>query len=169
MYRVFLGLAILGSAMLLASNIIGVTSKRISKELFNLHFLLGVFTAMYLCLVHIICMFHLIGSGKDIKEAAEKLREYPDILAELKYLKKKVFPLATLAILIAVASELSGGGVHTKSIPDFIHLTLGVIALLFNLYVFYVEYDAVRHNYLVMCMVDIKLDQESSKGPSPQA
>lgn len=160
MHRIFLGLAVLGTVSIFGVSIIGVVSKRIDNTFFNIHFLLGVFTAMYLCLVHIVCMFHLIGSGKDIKEASEKLTEYPDIVAELKYLKKRVFPIATFAILFALAAELSGGAVHTKSAPDFVHLLLSILSLAVNLYAFYIEYDAVKHNYVVMCMVDLKLEKE---------
>lgn len=160
MHRIFLGLAVLGSLGMLGANILGLASKRISHDLFNIHFLTGVFIAMYLCLVHVVCMFHLIGSGKDIKEASEKLPEYPDIVAELKYLKKRVFPLATFAILFSLAAELSGGAVHTKSVPDFIHPLLAVCGLAVNLYTFWIEYDAVKHNYLIMCLVDLKLEKE---------
>lgn len=159
MYRIFLGLALLGTLLFVAVGVTGAIAKRApNPELIPLHLMLGVFAAIYLCGLHTLTMFHLIGTGKDMKEQALVLKDhYAEILDYVKGFKKQVFPLATITMLVTIAAEVVGGGVHTRALPSLVHQSLVGAAFVLNLWAFWVEYRAVKQNLILMFIVDSKL------------
>lgn len=159
MYRIFVGLAIFGTLLFIAVGVTGAIAKRVpDPELIPLHLMLGVFTAIYLCALHTLTMFHLIGTGKDMKEQAQVLKDhYAEILDYVKGFKKQVFPLATVTMLVTIAAEVVGGGVHTRTLPSNVHQSLVGVAFVLNLWTFCVEHRAVKQNFILMYIVDSKL------------
>lgn len=101
-------------------------------------------------------MFHLIGSGRDMKEAASELPEYSEILDILRSFKKKAFPCATIAILVTIFTVISGGGSQTGKWNSLIHQVSVIISLALNLIAFVIELKSVRLNWALAYIVDLK-------------
>src|SRR5713226_2281106 len=101
MTRIFLTLASLNALGLLASFLLGVTSmlrdgvKNPSDPIYQIHFLVGLFTAIATLLVHCIIFTSFLGTGRWVKEVglAYSLPDanYPRTTRELK---RTVFPPA---------------------------------------------------------------------------
>src|SRR5438132_4296211 len=71
-------------------------------------------------------MFFFIGTGKEIKEAAN---QDSAVVQRTKAFKAKVFPAATYAMLVLMVTFIMGGGVASGKTPRWLHLTLSVAAL----------------------------------------
>jgi hypothetical protein len=159
MFRIFVGLAVFGMALFLGVSAMGFFSHDDPQMLGN-HLLLGVFVGIYLCGLHTLTMFHLIGTSKDMKEAAQSLPEYGEIVAAIRRSKMKVFPIITLTLLVTIGTIVLGGGIHVRSLPLWVHhVTVGA-ALLLNVYTFWLEYHAVKSNLLLMTIVDYKVNKD---------
>lgn len=165
MYRIFLGLAGFGALLFVVVGVTGAIAKRAPQpELISWHLMLGVFAAIYLCGLHTLTMFHLIGTGKEMKEQAQALRDhYAEILDYVRGFKKQVFPLATVTMLVTIAAEVVGGGVHTRALPSIVHQSLAGAAFALNLWTFWVEHRAVKQNLILMYIVDSKLAERDHK------
>lgn len=120
------------------------------------HALLGLVTSFYVVLVHTISMFHLIGSGKELKGVSAELQEHGEVVAILAAFKKKCFPLSTIAIVCTVFAVLTGGGAHTKLWMTSLHPLSAIAAVIVNLYAFVIEYRVVRLNWALNFIVDLK-------------
>lgn len=158
MFRIFVGLAIFGMALFLGVSTIGFFSHDDPSMLGN-HLLLGVFVGIYLCGLHTLTMFHLIGTAKDMKEAAQALPEYGEIVAAIRRSKMKVFPIITLTLFVTIGTIVFGGGIHTKMIPLWFHHLTVTGAFVLNVYTFWLEYHAVKNNLLLLTLVDYKVEQ----------
>ena len=98
-------------------------------ELFNLHLLLGLAAAFLLLFSHCWIMFYLIGTGKAIKEAAAEANLGAEPVEETKALKNRSYPSLMLAMALAMATFILGGGVDTGSIPVWLHHAMFVLTL----------------------------------------
>lgn len=128
-----------------------------AKGLLSIHLLVGVFAAIFICLLHTVTMFHLIGSQKEMKEEARNLPEFAEIMQAIRLLKMRVFPLATITILATIAAAVSGGGAHTRAWPKLVHQILVAGAFVLNAWTFYVEYLGVRANLILMNLIDFRI------------
>jgi len=159
MFRIFLGLACLCVALILAEVGLGIAISRFdAHSLITVHLLTGIFAAIFICLLHTVTMFHLIGTQKDMKDASKDLPEHGEIVQAIRALKSRIFPIATLAIAVTIAAEVSGGGAHTGDWPSWIHPTLAVLALVVNAYAFAMEYIGVKANLILLNLVDYRLE-----------
>lgn len=158
MFRIFLGLAALCILLLLTEAGLGVAIARFdARHLLTLHLLTGVFAAIFICLLHTVTMFHLIGTQKDMKEATKDIPEHGEIVHAIRVLKSRIFPAATLAIAVTIAAQVSGGGAHTGDWPVWIHQLLAAGALVINGYTFWIEYWGVKANLILLNLVDYRL------------
>jgi len=132
------------------------------------HFLLGLLTSSFTCFIHVLVLFYLIGTGKDIRDAVE---DYDDLreryVPRTRALKRSVFPAACLAIVSMIVATLLGGEVHSRILaaqgrraveePDaplpfravtawWVHLLLVGIALASSAWAFLVEVRAAKAN-----------------------
>jgi hypothetical protein len=158
MFRIFSSLAVFGLLMFVGEAVLGFCVGGNPARMGN-HMLVGVFVAIYFCALHSLTMFHLIGTSKDTKEAAQKLPEYAEIVAAIRASKMRVFPVITFAILLTIAAVVLSGGVHTKFFPMWFHHVTMTATFLFNVYTFWVEYRGVKENLLLMTLVDYKVEQ----------
>jgi hypothetical protein len=158
MFRIFVGLAVFGVLLLVGECILGYASPGNVQRLGE-HILLGVGAGVYLCGLHTLCMFHLIGTAKDTKEAARVLPEYQEIVAAIRDSKMRVFPIITLTILVTIATVVLGGGIHTGALPRWIHSATVALTLALNIWTFVLEYHAVKNNLLLLTLVDYKVEQ----------
>jgi hypothetical protein len=166
MHRIFAGMAIWGAIAMAAEVALGIATKRFAPGLVGVHLVLGVLLGIYLSLLHVMVMFHFIGSGKEMKEAMAVLGEDADLVRRLRRLKMVVSPLATFAPLLFAAGVIVGGGAHSKTLGSWawIHWALGAAGIALNLYAFPIEYRALRTNLEILREVDERLKREIAPG-----
>lgn len=172
MHRIFSGMAIWASVLMLAQVAFGVLLKRftddvdLKRQLLVGHLAFGVMLGIYLCVLHVMVMFHFIGSGKEMKEAAALLGDDSDVLARLRKLKMQVMPSATFAPVLFGAGVILGGGAHTGALGSWawVHWALGVAGILVNFRAFPVEYRALLTNLEMLKEVDERVKRELSPG-----
>lgn len=153
MTRIFLTLATVNALGLTASFVLGLTSmwrngvENALDPTYQLHFLVGLFTAIGTLLVHCIIFTYFLGTGRWVKEVglAYALPDvpYPKLTRELK---RSTFPPALFAMLITIATAAAGTGNQLKVWPWWVHGTLAVLTLLINGWAFIVEYRNVTTN-----------------------
>jgi hypothetical protein len=114
--------------------------------LLRAHFVAGVGTAVFLCALHTVIMFHFIGTGADIREAAALLGSDAGPVREARRFKARVFPLATISMLAIIAGEMLGGGADMKAVSGPVHGVVATAASALNLYTLAVQYGALRAN-----------------------
>ena len=92
-------------------------------------------------------MFFFIGTGKEIKEAAEQNQ---DVVRKTKDFKSRVFPAAMYAIGILMVTFIMGGGVASGRTPRLLHdaLSLGTLILFCRAY--WIELRAMDENARLM-------------------
>jgi len=170
MHRIFAGLAVWTILIFLAEFAVGMGVSVVARQsgveaaqkLFTWHMLGGVFLGTLVCVVHIMTMFHFIGSGKELKEAGEALGEANEMAARVRRLKVQTSGIATLAPVVTGAAVILGGMAHMR--PElglgWIHWALGLLALAVNLVAFPVEYRALKANLDLIQEVDRKLRRD---------
>lgn len=173
MHRIFAGMAIWGSIMMIAQVVLGLCTARLSpvpgafdQRFLGPHLAFGVVLGIYLCVLHVMVMFHFIGSGKEMKEAAAVLGEKADLLQKLRKLKMQVMPSATFAPMLYGAGVILGGGAHTRMLGDWawIHWGLGAAGMLLNFYAFPIEYRCLVANLELLKEVDDRIRREIAPG-----
>jgi len=131
------------------------------REAMMRHFVMGLATAMFTCFIHVLVLFYLIGTGKDIRDAVADDPELNErYLPWTRAQKRRAFPPACLAIALVIVATLMGGEVHSRVIAFdggvtlpfrtlpawWIHLACVIAALAANGYAFYAEVLAVKEN-----------------------
>jgi hypothetical protein len=162
MHRIFFGTAIWVVILFVAEFALGTTVARtadraVAQQLFTFHMLGGIFLATMVCVIHIMTMFHFIGSGKEIKEAVEVLGGDVEIIRKLRVFKMKTSGWATLAPVVTGAAVILGGGAHTHAMPGWIHWGLGLLAFFVNITAFPFEYRCLKANLELIAEVDARL------------
>ena len=111
-------------------------------------------------------MFHFIGSGKELKEAAQILGDRSEVVQRVARFKKQVFPFATFAPMFLGAAVILGGEAQMKvwGIGGWLHVVVGVGAYVLNLYAFPIEYRTLVANLELLREVDEKVKREISPG-----
>jgi hypothetical protein len=128
-----LTLALTGTVSLAATVLLGYQAPLDTAGI-KRHFLLALGTTTLLVLAHSSIMFFLIATGVEMKEL-EKQRGWGDSFRRRTVgMKAKVFPAATLALLLVMASFVLGAAAHTRALPGWAHglvawATLGVCVL----------------------------------------
>jgi hypothetical protein len=131
-----------------------------AQALFTWHMLLGVGVGTLTTVLHVMTLFHFIGSGKEIKEHAAVLGDSADIVKRLRRFKMLTSPLATFAPLFTGTAVILGGGAHMKAFPGWIHWVVALVALVFNLVAFPVEYKCLKLNNELIAEVDARVRRE---------
>jgi hypothetical protein len=165
MTRTFSVLASLVTLLMFATIGLGlwlfVTDDRAQRdEIFLIHFVLGLCTALAILLVHCIIFTYFLGTGRWVKEVglAYKLPDggLPKLTRELK---RATFPPALFSMLIAIAAAASGAGAQLQAWHWSIHATLAFLTVLINLWAFGVEYRNVTINAGVIRDVLLEVDR----------
>jgi hypothetical protein len=112
-----------------------------------LHVFLGFVAATTTLGVHCLIFIYFLGTGRWVKEVALAYKIPDDPLPKLtRTLKRRTFPPALFAMLIAIATTSAGAGTATLGWPWPVHATLAVLTLAINVWAFFVEYRAVAIN-----------------------
>lgn len=124
--------------------------ERAGDDTYTWHFGLALFAILSTLGVHCLIFIYFLGTGRWVKEVAIAY-QIPDApLPRLtRDLKRRTFPPALFAMLIAIAVAVPGAGRATQGTqawPWYIHASLAVVTLLINLWAYIVEYRNVRIN-----------------------
>lgn len=162
MTRIFSTLAAIVTLSILATIGFGFWSMALDKnefyrDIYLVHFCLGLFTAIGILLVHSIIFTYFLGTGRWVKEVGIAYRLPDEPLPKLtRELKRKTFPPALFSMLIGIATSAAGAGRQLEQWHWGIHLTLAFLTLAINLWAFRVEYYCVSTNAGV---IDAVLDE----------
>jgi hypothetical protein len=115
------------------------------------HFLLGLFTALGLLLVHCLLMTYFLGTGRWVKEVCLAYGLPDDRWPrQTRDIKRDHTPKAILAMLISIAAAAAGMGRQFEVWPWWVHLTLVGLTLVVNAWVFTVQYRNLRLNHRII-------------------
>ena len=165
MTRIFTTLAAFIILALVATSVIGLWSfslelSEFKKDVFLLHFYLGLITALAILLVHCIIFTYFLGTGRWIKEVGLAYQLPDEPLPRLtRELKRWTFPPALFAMLSAIAATAAGAGAQLKEWPWTVHAGSALVTLLVNLWAFRVEGRNLRLNAQVIKDVLIEVDR----------
>jgi len=165
MSRIFTTLAAIITLSLLVTIGFGFWSMALEvtmfkKDIYVIHFCLGLFTAIGILLVHSIIFTYFLGTGRWVKEVGIAYQLPDQLLPKLtRELKREVFPAALFAMLIGIATAAAGAGRQLGEWHWSIHLTLALVTLMVNLWAFTVEHRCVSMNAGVIDAVLAEVDR----------
>ncbi|MFL5329605.1 MAG: hypothetical protein ACJ8C4_11895 [Gemmataceae bacterium] len=174
MKRIFTTLAITDSIALAAAFALGCWSRwaeQPSTNLYLLHFLVGLFTAVGTILVHCLIFTYLLGTGRWVREVtlAYQLPDEPNY-RRTRDLKRQTYPLALTAMLLTIAAAAAGGGAQLQGWPWQIHFALSITTLVVNYTIFAIEYRKICINTATLDAVLVDVDRvRAARGLPPNA
>ncbi len=165
MAHTFRMLAIALTIAILATIAIGFGSfltpgPRQDKDIFIVHFVFGLCTAIGILLVHCLIFIYFLGTGRWVKEVtlAYKMPDEP-WHKQTRELKRQTFPPALFSMLIGIAASSAGAGAQLQAWPWYVHMILGLLTLLINLWAFRIELRNVTINAGVIDAVMREVDR----------
>jgi hypothetical protein len=165
MTRLFRAIAIINIGLLVASFGSGVLSwlkdgSQKNMDVYMLHFVLGLTTALTTLFVHCLVLTYFLGTGRWVKEVciAYGLPDgnWPKLTREIK---RRNTPRVILAMLVTIAAAAAGMAKQQQAWPGWIHLTLATVTVLLNLYVFWVELGNMELNARILDAVTTAAEQ----------
>ncbi len=117
-----------------------------TPESAGLHVLIGLATCLLLLFSHCWIMFYLIGTGKAIKQAVAEGGLPQELVEETKEFKNRSYPWLMLAMVLAMATFILGGGVDTGSVSRWVHQGMFLVTLAVQLRALWIEHLVLRAN-----------------------
>jgi hypothetical protein len=137
-----LTLAALGTFLLLLALLQG----SIHPLLVSRHFLLGLSATTLLVMAHSFILFFLLATGVELKDM-ERAEGWGDSFRRRTVaMKSRVFPVATLVLLVVMANFILGAAAHTHVLPGWVHGLLGWFTFGLCLLTLYREYQVLGDN-----------------------
>lgn len=157
MGRALLVVGWLATAGLVAAGVIGYgwTGPR---EL-GLHLMVALITSLLLLFSHTWIMFYLIGTGKAIKTAVTEHDLEPELIEKTREFKNRSYPWLMLAMGVAMALFILGGGVATETLPAWTHQALFFVTLIVQVRTLLVERSVLVENERLMRSLDRRLTE----------
>ncbi len=151
---------------LLAAYVAGLVSwlrgglKDPSSQLFPIHLYLGLFAVLLTLGVHCLAFIYLLGTGRWVKEVALAYSIADEPLPKCtRELKRRTFPVALLAMVVAIVTAAAGAAVQMRWCHWSVHFSAATITLLVNAWAFTVEYRNVGINAGVIDEVMREVDR----------
>jgi 4-hydroxybenzoate polyprenyltransferase len=157
MGRALLVVGWMATAGLVATGVLGYLMKAPTDPGLPRHVLLGLASALLLLFAHCWIMFYLIGTGRAIKDAVREHGLSPDLVEATKSYKNRSYPMLMLALGLAMATFILGGGVATGSVPNWIHHALFYATLLAQARALQLEGQVLVENERLMADVNRRL------------
>jgi hypothetical protein len=130
------------------------------------HIAAAFFLVICLLFLHSLCIFYLIGSGRDIRMAVVEKSWASPYLGAINRLRLRAFPWALASMALGIIAAWSGAGTHTRLWSPMSHRVVAVVALAVNLLALYVEYVQLRANSRMIADVNARLHAEDASSPS---
>jgi hypothetical protein len=118
------------------------------------HLLAALFSTLLLLFSHSWILFYLIGTGKAIKSAAIEYDLGGAYADQTRELKNRSNSWLMLAMMVAMATFIVGGGVATRVIPAWVHSSLFLATLAIQIWTLIVEGRVIADNDRLMRQVD---------------
>ncbi|MFP5287543.1 MAG: hypothetical protein ACLGI9_17530 [Thermoanaerobaculia bacterium] len=148
-------LGLIASAVL-GYGVEGPVGRQIGADM-SRHVLVALASSLLLLFSHCWIMFYLIGTGKAIKEAVAEHGLEPALIEETKRFKNRSYPSLMLAMSLAMATFILGGGAATNSLPAWIHHALFWAALVVQGRALWIEKEVLDQNEKLMAAIDRRL------------
>lgn len=140
-----LTLALVGTLALAATTVLGY-QVHLGLLPLKLHFLAALGATTLLVMAHSFILFFLIATGASLKEI-EKERGWGDSFRRRTIgLKGRVFPIATMTLLLVMANFILGAAVHTRALPPIVHALLALATLFASVVTLHREYRVLGDN-----------------------
>ena len=161
MGRALLIVGAMATLGLIASAVLGYgldepVGREVTPEM-SRHILIALASSLLLLFSHCWIMFYLIGTGKAIKEAVAEHALEPALIEETKRFKNRSYPSLMLAMGLAMATFILGGGAQTNSLPVWIHHALFWATLLVQARTLWIEKGVLDANEKLMADIDRRL------------
>jgi hypothetical protein len=128
----------IGVVGLVTTAIFGLQATDVSR-----HITFGIFSSLLTLLAHSMMMFYFIGKGRAVKDAMTEGGLTGDFYRRIAAVRKPVFSIGTLAMVVTMIAAILGGGVDTGVLPPMVHATLAYGAVACNLAALKIEIDAL--------------------------
>ena len=128
-----------------------------ADQTFQLHLLLALVSCLLLLFSHCWILFYLIGTGKAIKDAVSENRLEAEIVAATRRFKQRSSGWVTLAMLLAMATFVVGGGVYAHQVPVWIHHALFYVTAAVQVWTLRREHQVLAANDRLMADLDRRL------------
>jgi hypothetical protein len=129
------GIAVIG---LVTTAVLGLQATDVSR-----HIAFGIFSSLITLLAHSMMMFYFIGKGRAVKDAMTEGGLTGDFYRRIAAVRKPVFSIGTLAMVVTMVAAILGGGVDTGVLPPMVHATIAYGAIACNLAALKIEIDAL--------------------------
>lgn len=165
MTRIFRIIASLNVVLLIAAFGSGVVSwlqqgSERNTDIYLLHFVLGLTTALTTLFVHCLVLTYFLGTGRWVKEVciAYGLPD-GDLPRQTRDIKRRNTPGVMLAMLLTIAAAAAGMAAQQRAWPGWVHLALVSATLLVNLRVYLVEFGNMRLNGQILDAVVAEVER----------
>ena len=128
----------IGVVGLVTTTVLGLQATDVSR-----HIAFGIFSSLITLLAHSMMMFYFIGKGRAVKDAMTEGGLSGDFYRRIAALRKPVFSIGTLAMVVTMIAAILGGGVDTGVLPPIVHATIAYGAVACNLAALKIEVDAL--------------------------
>jgi hypothetical protein len=128
----------LGVVGLVTTTVLGLQATDVSR-----HIAFGIFSSLITLLAHSMMMFYFIGKGRAVKDAMTEGGLSGDFYRRIAALRKPVFSIGTLAMVVTMIAAILGGGVDTGVLPPMVHATIAYGAVACNLAALKIEVEAL--------------------------
>ena len=102
-------------------------------------------SAVYL-FTETLVIFFFVGTGSSIKDYVNENNVNPEYNQRAKTIKRILFPQMLVNIVMIMTLFITGGGVDTKRIPEWIHGILFVIALIHFIRIILIQHRCFKRN-----------------------
>jgi hypothetical protein len=127
-----------GVVGLVTTAVFGLQATDVSR-----HIAFGIFSSLITLLAHSMMMFYFIGKGRAIKDAMAEGGLTGDFYRRIAEVRKPVFSIGTLAMVVTMIAAILGGGVDTGALPPVVHATTAYGAVACNLAALKIDIDAL--------------------------
>ena len=128
----------IGVVGLVTTTVLGLQATDVSR-----HITFGIFSSLVTLLAHSMMMFYFIGKGRAVKDAMTEGGLSGDFYRRIAALRKPVFSIGTLAMVVTMIAAILGGGVDTGVLPPMVHATIAYGAVACNLAALKIEVEAL--------------------------
>jgi hypothetical protein len=128
----------IGVVGLVTTTVMGLQATDVSR-----HITFGIFSSLLTLLAHSMMMFYFIGKGRAVKDAMAEGGLTGDFHRRIAAIRKPVFSIGTLAMVVTMVAAILGGGVDTGVLPPMVHATIAYGAVACNLAALKIEVDAL--------------------------